>query len=62
MTESQSMKPVYQLRLTSRFVVYDPAHGLLLWREWPEGAIVTDPDAIELLESRGAPVERIAID
>ena len=44
-----------QYRLRERFVVYDPEHGLLLWREWPEGAVVTDPDEIKLLEGRGAP-------
>jgi hypothetical protein len=44
------------LRLTSRFVVYDPDRGLLLWREWPEGAIITDPDDIKLLTARGAPI------
>jgi hypothetical protein len=56
-----SIKPTsdHHLRLTARFVVYDPGRGLLLWREWPEGAVVTDPDDIALLEARGAPVERI---
>ena len=49
----------YHLRLAGRFVVYDPEHGLLLWREWPEGAIVIDQTEIELLEARGAPVERV---
>jgi hypothetical protein len=27
----------------------------------PEGAIVTDPAQIEMIEARGAPVERIEI-
>jgi hypothetical protein len=49
----------YRLRLTERFVFYDPDHGSHLFREWPEGEIVTDPDEIKLLEGRGAPVERI---
>jgi hypothetical protein len=53
------MKP-YHLRLTDRFVFYDPDHGSYLWREWAEGAIVTDSDDIKLLEARGAPVERIS--
>lgn len=56
------LEPRYHLRLTGRFVVYDPERGLLLWREWPAGAIVTDPDEIKLLEGRDAPVERIEID
>jgi hypothetical protein len=58
---TSNIKPTsdYHLRLTSRFVVYDPDRGLLLWREWPEGAVVTDPDDIKLLAARGAPVERI---
>jgi hypothetical protein len=51
----------YRLRLTARFVVYDPERGLLLWREWPEGATVTNQDEIELLTARGAPVERIDV-
>jgi hypothetical protein len=58
---TSNIKPTtdHHLRLTARFVVYDPEHGLLLWREWPEGAVVTDRDDIKLLEARGAPVERI---
>ena len=48
----------YHLRLTSRYVFYDLEKSQL-FRDWPEGAIVTDPDEIELLEARGAPVERI---
>jgi hypothetical protein len=51
--------PDHHLRLAARFVVYDPERGLPLWREWPEGAVVTDPSDIKLLEARGAPVERI---
>jgi hypothetical protein len=49
----------YSLRLTERYVFYDPDHGSHLFREWPEGAIVTDQTEIELLEARSAPVERI---
>jgi hypothetical protein len=48
-----------RLRLTARFVFYDPDRGSHLFREWPEGAIVTDSEDIKLLEARGAPVERI---
>jgi hypothetical protein len=55
MTELVNTK---RLRLTERFVFYDPEHGSHLWREWPEGATVTDPD-IKLLEARGAPIERL---
>ena len=51
-----------RLRLTGHYVFYDPEHGSYLFREWPEGAIVTDPDEIKLLEARGAPVEEIEID
>jgi hypothetical protein len=54
-------KPRYHLRLLERFVIYDPDRGLLLWREWAAGQIVTDPEQIELLTARGAPVERIEI-
>jgi hypothetical protein len=52
-------KQRFHLRLTGRFVEYDPERGSFLWREWPAGAIITDPKEIELLESRGAPVEKI---
>jgi hypothetical protein len=52
------IKPKHHLRLTERFAFYDE-HGSHLWRDWPEGAIVTDPHDIELLTARGAPVERI---
>jgi hypothetical protein len=48
----------YSIRLTSRFAFYDEK-GSHLWREWPEGAVVTDPDDIELLEARGAPTDLI---
>jgi hypothetical protein len=57
--DSRDRRKRYALRLTGRFVVYDPDRGLLLWREWPAGANVTDKNEIELLEARGAPVERI---
>ena len=46
------------IRLTERHAFYDE-HGSHLWREWPEGAVVTDLDAIKLLEARGAPFEII---
>jgi hypothetical protein len=46
------------LRLTSRFAFYDE-HGSHLWRDWPEGAVVTDPRDIKLLTARGAPFEII---
>jgi hypothetical protein len=59
MTSNIKPKSDHHLRLTARFVVYDPEHGLLLWREWPEGAVVVDPDDIALLTARGAPVEKI---
>jgi hypothetical protein len=52
------MKPPYHLRLTSHYAFYDE-HGSHLWREWPEGAIITDPRDIEILTARDAPVERI---
>jgi hypothetical protein len=58
MTELSHTKP-YHLRLAARFVVYDPDNGLFEWREWREGAVVTDPSDIKLLEARGAPAERI---
>jgi hypothetical protein len=57
MTGLVNTKP-YRLRLTARYGFYDE-HGSRLWREWPDGAIVTDPDEIKLLEGRGAPVETI---
>jgi hypothetical protein len=57
MTEPVHTK--YALRLLARFVDYDPDHGRILWREFPKDKIVVDPDTIEFLEARGAPVERI---
>lgn len=67
MTEALNTKQQYAephllyggVRLTSRYVFYDPDRGLHLWREWPEGAIVTDSEQIELLEAHNAPIERI---
>ena len=53
------MKKPYHLRLAGRFVIFDPGRGEHLWREWCEGEIVADPKEIELLEARGAPVERV---
>jgi hypothetical protein len=47
------------IRLISRYVDYAPERGVYLWREWPKGKIVSDPEEIKFLESRGAPVERI---
>ena len=49
----------YHLRLTEHFTVYDPERGAYLFREWPKGAVVTDPDVIAFLEFRDAPCERI---
>jgi hypothetical protein len=49
----------YALRLTERFFLFAPDHGVLVSREWRAGAIVTDSNDIALLEARGAPVERI---
>jgi hypothetical protein len=59
MTELAETKQRYHLRLLERYVIYDPDHGQFEWREWPEGAIVTDSDTIKLLTARGAPVEII---
>jgi hypothetical protein len=47
----------YSLRLTARFVVYVES-GSNLFRDWPKGAIITDPNEIKFLESRDAPIER----
>ncbi len=52
MMESQSMKPVYQLRLLERFTWY-VERGSNLFRDWPKGAIVTDPEVIEFLGTAG---------
>jgi hypothetical protein len=49
----------YHLRLTKRFVVYDPDRGLHIFRDWPKGAIVTDSAEVAFLEMREAPCERI---
>jgi hypothetical protein len=57
MTELVSRKR-YRLRITAPYAFLDTERSHL-WREWPEGAIVTDPAEIELLIARGAPVERI---
>jgi hypothetical protein len=48
----------YHLRLTERFGFYDTVKSQM-WHEWPEGAIVTDPAEIELLEEKHAPTERV---
>ena len=48
----------YSLRLLERFAFYDHVKTNV-FRDWPAGAVVTDPDEIKLLEERGAPVERI---
>ena len=48
-----------QYRLRERFVIYDPDRGAHLWREWREDTIITDPEEIQLLTARRAPVERI---
>jgi hypothetical protein len=60
MTDADT-KQRYHLRLKERVAFYDE-RGSHLWREWPEGAVVTDPSEIELLEARGASFERIAIE
>jgi hypothetical protein len=54
-------KQRYGVRLRERFVIYAPDRGEHLWREFSPGQIVTDSDTIKLLESRGAPVERISL-
>jgi hypothetical protein len=59
MTSNIKPAPDHHIRLAARHVVYDPDRGLPLWREWPEGAVVTDPDDIKLLTARGAPFEII---
>ena len=45
-----------RLRVVSNYAYYDDDG---LFRAWPEGAIVTDQDEIDLLTARGAPVERV---
>ena len=45
-----------RLRVMSNYAYYDDDG---LFRAWPEGAVVTDHDEIELLTARGAPVEVI---
>jgi hypothetical protein len=57
MTSNIKPKP-YRLRLMTRFGFYDE-HGSHMWREWPEGAVVTDQRDIKLLETRDAPIEII---
>jgi hypothetical protein len=59
MNDLQSVKPV---RLLERYVHYAPDHGQHIWREWPLGTIVSDPEQIALLTALGAPVEKIEID
>ncbi len=61
MTELKTTQQRYGLRLLERFVNYAPDHGRILWREWPKDKIVVDRDTIRLLESLGAPVERISL-
>jgi hypothetical protein len=62
MTESANPKQQrYHLRLTKRFVFYDPDCGSPVWREWPEGAVITDPDAIKIIETHDALFERIDV-
>lgn len=58
MTELLNTKQWYGVRLLEQFAFLDTEKSHL-WREWPAGAIITDPDEIELLTARGAPVERI---
>ena len=54
-------KQGYSLRLRARYTDYSPDHGVLVYRQWLAGEIITDSDTIKLLEARGAPVERIEI-
>jgi hypothetical protein len=58
MTEMNTTEAKYSLRLLGRYVWYD-INGSQLWREWAKNQIVTDPEEIALLESKGAPAERI---
>jgi hypothetical protein len=45
---------VERLRLVTPYAYYDDEG---LFRAWPAGAVVTDPEEIGLLIMRGAPVE-----
>jgi hypothetical protein len=54
MTEATKTKPYHQ-RVTARFGFYDDVK-MHMWREWPEGTVVTDPADIAILEALGAPV------
>lgn len=47
---------VAPLRLTAHYAYYDDDGA---FKSWAEGVIVTDPEEIELLTARKAPVERI---
>jgi hypothetical protein len=60
-TRMMTMKQPYHLRLLERFFVYAPDRGLYVSKSWPEGAIITDPDEIALLEAQAAPAERIEL-
>ena len=55
----EALKTKRHLRLTDNFVFYDPDHGFHLFRSWRRGTVVTDPDEINFLEARGAPVDRV---
>jgi hypothetical protein len=48
----------YSLRLKERFAWYDTV-GSQMWHDFPAGAEIADQSMIELLETRGAPVERV---
>jgi hypothetical protein len=56
--KAETTKRGYGLRMTEKFVHYD-INGTHVWREFPKGSIISDPDTIRFLESVRAPVERI---
>jgi hypothetical protein len=51
-------KRKYSLRLRERFAWYDTV-GSQMWHDFSAGSVISDPAVIELLEARGAPVEKI---
>jgi len=55
MNDSQLVKPV---RLVAAYAFLD-TEKTHLWKSWPEGTVVTDPDDIKLLEAHGAPIEQV---
>jgi hypothetical protein len=48
----------YNLRLRDRFSWYDTSRTQM-FHTWAAGTVVTDPSEIALLESAGAPTEKI---